>query len=281
MKGYEELDLEQLSQVLTVTARRLFGMTLGRKFSTKKPGSSSNNAAAIAKRKQNSHCTACGERGHWKDDDACPMKGKPQSHAKGSEQRSPILKPKSTSASSQKPHQAFPVVHHEHGHVEIYDGDDFGNAFACNMVTVPSFHVHEVQAFSAVDFVGKMILDSACQRTCCGRQWYEAHANHLTEFFNLKCKQVPTQDIFQFGKGDPTVADFRSFLPSGIGSTPLIVATAVLPASIPLLGSNRLLERLAAIIDMGKGKVHFSSLNVTVPLLQTGGHFTVSLLQTS
>ena len=103
------VDLEELSQVLTVTAHRLAGLTLGRKFSTKKPDA--NNAASnIAKRKMTSHCSACGEKGHWKDDDICPMKGKrtpkkvdlPSQPAKNSGYRA---KP----AQKQKTQQAFPV----------------------------------------------------------------------------------------------------------------------------------------------------------------------------
>ena len=88
--------------------------------------------------------------------------------------------------------------------MEINDGEEFGNAFVCNMVDVPNFHVHEVQAFSPSSFVGKMILDFACQRTCCGDQWYHAHSDHLFQVYTLKSKQVHTSDVFQFGKGEPT-----------------------------------------------------------------------------
>ena len=244
----------------------------------KKPGTSSSaTASAIAKRKQSSHCWACGERGHWQDDDVCPVKGKQQSHAKGNE-RGPPSKPNSSSASSQKPQQVFPVVRHDRGHIEIHDTEDFGNAFVCKMVNSLSFHVHEVQAFSSVDFIGKMILDSACQRTCCGRQWYQANSSYLVENFKLRCKHIETSDLFQFGKGEPTQADFRSYIPVGIGKKPLIVATAVLPANIPLSGSNKLLEKLGAVIDMRKCKLFFSKLNVSVPLYRHGWHFTVSLV---
>ena len=67
-------------------------------------------------------------------------------------------------------------------------------------------------------------------------------------------------------------------MPVGIGQQPLVIATAVLSANVPLLGSNKLLERSGAVIDMGKGMVYFSVLDVTVPLVQMGGHFTIDLL---
>lgn len=276
-----EVDLEQLSQVLTVTARRLAGLTLGRKFSTKKPDS--NNAASnIAKRKMTSHCSACGEKGHWKDDDICPMKNKGAS--KKTEFRPPSKNTgyRAQPDQKQKTQQAFPVVHHEHGHLEIQDHaeEDFGNAFICNMVNIPnipSFHVHEVQAFNPTEFVGKMILDSACQRTCCGLTWFEAHAEQLQQL-RLRHKEVRTTDVFQFGLGSPTSAIHRAYLPAGIGGQTMLLATAVLDANIPLLGSNKLLERLHAVIDMGKNVVYFETLDVEVPLMKIGGHFAIDIL---
>ena len=201
--------MNELSEVLTVTARRLSGLTLGRKFTRKKPGTSANNAAAIAKQKQGSHCSACAEKGHWKDGDACPMKGKQSAHAKGGEQR-PFPKTKSSFAPGQKHHQAFPVVHHEHGHIEIHDAEEFGNAFVCHIVATPSFYVHDVQAFSPMDFVGKMALDLACQETCCGKQWYGMHSQHIIHSFKLKCKDVSAHDVFQFGKGDLSLSFLRT-----------------------------------------------------------------------
>ena len=132
----EEINLEELSHVLTVTARRLAGVTLGRKFSSRKPGTNTSESADIAKRKQASHCAACGARGHWKDDDICPMKGKTSSSSRQSSSSGVSKFPKSK-ASPKQPSQAFQVVHHEHGRVEVSD-EGFGNMFQCNMVMFPN-----------------------------------------------------------------------------------------------------------------------------------------------
>ena len=56
--------LAEAAQVLTVTARRLQGVTLGRKFSGK--------PKSREERKRNSHCAVCGQCGHWKGVSACP-----------------------------------------------------------------------------------------------------------------------------------------------------------------------------------------------------------------
>eukprot|EP00434_Breviolum_minutum_P022664 symbB.v1.2.020001.t1/scaffold1659.1/size107071/3 len=66
----DESDLELAAHCLTVTARRLNGLRLGRKFSGGK---------SLAQRKQESHCAVCGEKGHWKGDPECAMSGKTQS----------------------------------------------------------------------------------------------------------------------------------------------------------------------------------------------------------
>ena len=50
-------ELQEAANCLTVTARRLQGLTLGRKFTGGK---------TIKQRKQESHCSVCGEKGHWK-----------------------------------------------------------------------------------------------------------------------------------------------------------------------------------------------------------------------
>ena len=66
----DESDLELAAHCLTVTARRLNGLRLGRKFSGGK---------SLAQRKQESHCAVCGEKGHWKGDPECAMSDKTQS----------------------------------------------------------------------------------------------------------------------------------------------------------------------------------------------------------
>ena len=55
-------ELQEAANCLTVTARRLQGLTLGRKFTGGK---------TIKQRKQESHCSVCGEKGHWKGDPEC------------------------------------------------------------------------------------------------------------------------------------------------------------------------------------------------------------------
>ena len=81
----EDVDLQGLAQVLTVTARKLSGITLGRKFSGGK--------RSPQEMKRTTHCSACGALGHWAGDPECTAsskggkdasKGKSNSKDKGS-----------------------------------------------------------------------------------------------------------------------------------------------------------------------------------------------------
>lgn len=272
----ESLDLGELSHVLTVTAKKLAGMTLGRKFTTKKP-QSSQAAAAIAKKKANSHCAACGQKGHWKGDASCPMTttSRPSSSAdtKGDRPQKPFQ-----SAGSQKS-RAFTVVHHDHGSLEVNNDDEYGNMFQCMMVSGPQqFMVHEVQAFSPTDFVGKLIIDSGCQRNCCGMDWYHGHTQKLSQMFGLQPTTIECNDSFQFGKGKPQVAVHRAYIPAGLsGMRCFLLGTAVLDAKVPLLGSHSLLQDLEAIINLPEKKIHLLRLKVSLPLILVSGHLAIDI----
>ena len=67
-------DLDLAAHCLTVTARRLSGMRLGRKFS--------GGGKSIAQRKAESHCAVCGQKGHWQGDKECPQSGTPSGDGK-------------------------------------------------------------------------------------------------------------------------------------------------------------------------------------------------------
>lgn len=277
----DDLDLEGLSQVLTVTAKKLAGITLGRKFSTQKPRSSKDDAN-IAKKKLSSHCMACGQKGHWKGDAICPMTlpSKSTSYASDSKGNSKGDRPgfRKQQPSQQQKSQAFTVVHHEHGCMEVVDDQDYGNMFQCNMVHCPQeFQVHEVHAFSVKSFVGKLIIDSGCQRNCCGPDWYDQHIQLLRQH-DLHPTTIPCDDLFQFGKGEPLQARFRSYMPAGVGyMRSFLVGAAVVDAQVPLLGSHSLFEELQAIIDLPEKKIHLKRLNMSLPLVLVSGHLTICI----
>ena len=129
-------DLSELAQVLTLTAKKLSSLTLGRKFSGRPPSSKgkgkSSSSSSMADRKKVTHCTACGALGHWHEDPECPLNqgGSQKPRQKGPQQTS--SQPSSTNLQnpqswhptpwawgywSDKPHQLPPMgnmFHHQH-----------------------------------------------------------------------------------------------------------------------------------------------------------------------
>ncbi|CAK9010797.1 unnamed protein product [Durusdinium trenchii] len=210
-------DLTHLAQVVTVTARKLSGITLGRKFST---GNKSKKSPDELRKV--THCSACGALGHWYQDQACPMNqgagagkaGKPGKGSKGSSSSS-YRQTSGPDKKADRPHQVS-VVHHEHLSLEVNDAppSDYGTMFAINMVTNLPFQVHETKGFgTGHDLTGYMVLDSACQRTCAGKAWYRSHGDMLFKH-HLKTKEIPSEDVFQFGKGEPTTFLMRTAPPA-------------------------------------------------------------------
>ncbi|CAE7209411.1 unnamed protein product [Symbiodinium sp. CCMP2592] len=262
-------DLAEVAEVLTVTAKKLAGLKLGRKYT----GQPKKDPATL---KKETNCAICGERGHWKGDPECPMAGQsvaPRSSpsapattgARGATSKAGATGAPKGDGKGQKPaHQTFFV--RDCGSFEATQANDqpeYGTAFSVNVV----FEVHD--APTGTDRFGKMmILDTACQRTCCGIGWEAQHSLDLTPH-GLQTHHVDVTDAFQFGSGPPLVAKSRSYVPAGIGGASLIFGAGVLDAKIPLLASNKLLESLGMILDMPSSQVSFVSLGVTVPMLRT------------
>ena len=95
--------------------------------------------------------------------------------------------------------------------------------------------------------------------------------------FKMKCTEIPINDIFQFGKGDPTTSTTRAYLPCIVGNTPFLIGTAILPENIPMLGSHSLLKALDAVIDFPKQSIFLGKINAQVRLRLVGGHVCMDL----
>ena len=92
-------DLSEVIRCLTVTARRLQGLTLGRKFS--------GNTKSIAQRKAESHCAVCGQKGNLQGD---PQSGSTASSS-GGKGKTPAATPKKSDAKGGQSKKVLAVVH--------------------------------------------------------------------------------------------------------------------------------------------------------------------------
>ena len=147
--------------------------------------------------------------------------------------------------------------------------------FTSHLVGDPIFEVH---ATEIQEFMGCMVLDTACQRSCCSEEWVSRHSQTLGEF-RLAIKMVDAHDVFQFGSGKPQVSKKRAYFPAsfeGQKQQGVLFGVSVLDAGIPFLARNTLLGRLGFILDMPKGIIHFSEIDVALPLRFHMGHIVVA-----
>ena len=269
-------DEEEL--ILTLTAKKSSSMTLGRKFtgrpkpskgSGKASGSSSTSTADL---KKVTHCTACGALGHWREDPECPLNAGGGSKSRD---KTALKQPPKTS----KNHKVG-ILHHQHGATEISSpsATSYGNMFTVNVVGQMTPHqVNEVKINGPEGFAGYMVLDTGCQRTCCGKRWCKAHYQCLKEL-NLHPNMVEFEDSFKFGKGDPSFSKYKGYFPSAISGQPLLLAASVLDKDIPFLASNPLLTQLGAVFNLLEDTIVFTRLGGKKASIQRlGGHMVVSI----
>lgn len=121
-----------------------------------------------------------------------------------------------------------------------------------------------------------MIIDSACQRNCCGQEWFDHHVEYLKSYGMIP-KITECHETYQFGKGSPTVATKKAYLPCIIGGQPLLLGVALLPEKIPFLGSNSLLDMLQTNLRLPARRAEFELLGIDVELHQVAGHFAIKL----
>lgn len=259
-----EIDFSEVADVLTVTAKKLQSLTLGRKFSGNRN---------VTDRKKNTHCAACGELGHWAGDAICSKsaKGGGKSKQKGSSSST------SDSAKNVQSKKVLFTLSHEdaderHLPKEPQDTPPFFT-FMMNFENNAGFHN---VMFMGGSLAGLMVLDTACQRMVCGRDWIEHHAENLARY-RLHPHSISTAEAFQFGRGQPITARSRVYFPSVIGGVNMLLGASVVDTAIPLLASNTLLETLDTVIDLGKQKVFFRKIGVEVEITKVQGHLAIPI----
>ena len=282
--------MREAAECLTVTARRLQGVTLGRKFSGK--------PRSIEDRKKNSHCAACGERGHWRGDPACPMSKKPAAagsrNATSASSSGSSQSAKGSGKTATTPKRVMSVRHAEGATTYLEanvdnseDPDAYGTyftTFVCTSAgpTAPSFHIPEVYVTRPADFAGFAVIDTACQKTVCSSRWLAKHEEHLRKY-DMKVKRFPEKEGFQFGVGTLQFSSERAFIPVSLdatSSTCCLFGASVLHAEseIPLLLSLGLIEgELQAVLDFPSQCARLKAFNTKVPVVKINGHICLDI----
>ena len=232
-EDFDDHQDETAASVLTVTAKRLSGMTLGRKFTGGKP----SGKKSPAELKKTTHCIVCGRQGHWQGDPECegaastgassgkslPKGGRPEPKGRGRGKQG-----------AKGAHAVHTVTFTEPDSVQISDNVDYGTLFSVNAV----FSVSDERPHHLDSLRNYMVLDTACQRSCAGMDWYQGYKQTLKDY-KLNPLELPIKDNFMFGDGKPRQAVCRAYLPIGLAHQhDLLLGTGILEANIPLLASH-------------------------------------------
>eukprot|EP00435_Cladocopium_sp_Y103_P015633 s906_g3.t2 len=250
----------EIAEIFTITAKKLAGVMQARKYGTP----SNVPKRSIADRKKTTTCSACGIQGHWAGDPECQVSAK--GHSKGKGDKDTSRKPTKT-------------VHFMNYHGGPDDDDDMPPQHEAHQIFVTRSIVgcnNQVRLADAKKASGFLILDTACQRLCAGKGWSDAHSAELKTWSVVPIIR-DTNEVFEFGKGQPLQATHRLLFPAALGEVCVVLAPCILDAHIPCLASRTWLTDVGAVIDLGKHVVHFTKFNTTVNLQIVNGHVGINI----
>ena len=126
-----------------------------------------------------------------------------------------------------------------------------------------------------------VVLDTACQKSCCSSQWMEHYQNILTNH-RMKVKFAKKREPFEFGHGPTQFSDHHAYMPvcfDGSSSTTCLLGAYVIPNTndIPFLGSHSLMQKLQMVLDLPNNKVRIGSLRCEVEMQMVNGHLVLKI----
>ena len=271
-------DLQEAARCLTVTARRLQGIKLGRKFT--------GGGKTIAQRKQESHCSVCGIKGHWQGDHECPATASKSkgNNGKGSGKSAQSSSPSTSSSTNPAAKKVLQVLHSSGSRrsVSFDDEKEFGTNFFTYMVTQPIAEIHQVFGANVNKFNGVMVLDTACQKSCCSTTWMDERSKILRTH-GLRIHTTENCEPFEFGHGPPQYSYQHALIPACfdfVESNMMLLGTSVISTTndIPFLASNNLMSnKLKMILNLPGQEAYLGLLDVTVPICKVAGHLALDI----
>ena len=275
--------LKDAAECLTVTARRLQGLTLGRKFSGQQ---------SIQDRKKNTHCAICGEKGHWQGDDECQYSNSNSKGQKGQSSGGASNKSKTGKAGSKgksdgdKSKKVFTVMNHDGSARSVTfqetPEETYGTYFTY-MVKSPSetHDISKIYGTNMNELCHFVVLDTACQKSCCSSQWMD-HYSQILSNYRLKAKLIDQKEPFEFGHGPTQFSDHHAYLPTcfdGSTSTTCLLGAFIIPNTndIPFLGSHSLLKKLQMVLDLPNNKARLNSIHCEVDIQLVNGHLALKI----
>ena len=113
-------------------------------------------------------------------------------------------------------------------------------------------------------------LDTACVKTCCGKQWADLNLDRMSEEAKKLVRFLPSSAVIRFGEGEPQESMGTLILPISIAGQNLFLHTEVIQTNIPCLLSNAAMEHVGMIINLKDQKVTFKEETVPIFKVKSG-----------
>ena len=150
------------------------------------------------------------------------------------------------------------------------------------MVTHQIADTHQVFGSFNPKFTKVMVLDTACQKSCCSTAWLDSKKTSLAEI-NLRVRTTPCREPFEFGHGPTQYSHEHVQIPvcfdEGEKNMMLIGASVISTTNnIPFLASNDLMtNKLKMVLNLPCQEAFLGLLNITVPICQIAGHLALDI----
>ena len=126
--------------------------------------------------------------------------------------------------------------------------------------------------------LGVAFLDSGCNRTVCGEDWYTSYIETLSEEERSTISKSPSEYKFKFGDNKSVPSLYRVKIPAQIGKIDVTIETDVIKDKIPLLMSRMSMKKAKMAIDFENDKI--TVFGTTQPLwFTTTGHYGIPITQ--
>jgi hypothetical protein len=141
--------------------------------------------------------------------------------------------------------------------VKVTEQCDYTKSEICDVVencnvTLYTKDENDPSVVFMTETFGSAVIDTACTRTVCGKQWLEYFKAYIymREEDKAMVKVAPSAKTFRFGDG----ADVKSFqyvtIPAMIGETACNINTDVVDVELPLLLSKASLKKAKTVLDL-------------------------------
>ena len=124
---------------------------------------------------------------------------------------------------------------------------------------------------SMEDALRKIIIDTGCIETVCGKDWLNDMLNTMDQETRRMVRVFSSKKIFRFGGGERKESLGQYILPISVGGTNIMLVTDCIDANLPCLLSKNAMIKANMTIDMKNNAIRmFDNKVISMDLIPSG-----------